>query len=84
VLCQKNASASSGIRESVPSYPVEWWVKFQVKRNGCRYISTENSGYSEYNVAKQNRQCLASGMKTCAECILEDLLGVDTCWIALI
>ena len=63
VLSQRNASALPGNGGSVPFCPVEWWVKFQVRRNRSRYISSEISGYIGYNEANQERQRLASGMK---------------------
>ena len=61
-------------------YLVEWYVKFQVKRNRSQYISSEISGYIEYNGAKQKRQCLASGMKEVYGIFLGRLIG---CWYLL-
>jgi hypothetical protein len=82
VLCERNASALSGNRVSVPFCPAQWWVKFKVKRNMSRYISSEISGYIEYYGAKQNRQCLESGMEGEYGMFLGRLLCVDTVELA--
>jgi hypothetical protein len=57
---------------------------FHVKRNGCRYISYEISGYGEYIEANLKRQCLGSRMNEWMYKFLEELLGVDTWWIVLL
>jgi hypothetical protein len=60
MLCQTYVAAVCGNRGSGPFYLAEWWVEVQVKRNRSRYLSSENSGYGEYNEANKKTQCLAT------------------------
>jgi hypothetical protein len=81
MLCQTYIASVFGNRGSGSSYPAEWWVKVEVKRNKSRYISYEISGYSEYNEA--NSLFNIKKYKNRMDYFLENLLCVDTNTIGL-